>query len=187
MKYAEIKHLQEPELRKRLQQTRQALFDSRMKHKMQRLSNIMELRNFKRDISQLETALASLPKKPPAPPTKKAILSQKTKVPAFTDLTKKGQTEKDKVRPISESGKKKPLLKKEKKAFKSTPLKNQKPSEDKKENLKAGTTQAKVGKAKEDQKQSKPKKWFGGFFGSRSSSKGSATTAKKSFFRRKSG
>ena len=186
MKYAEIKHLQEPELRKRLQQTRQALFDSRMKHKMQRLSNIMELRNFKRDISQLETALASLPKKSPAPPTKKAIPSQKTKAPAFIDLTKKRQTEKDSAKLVSESGKKKPLLKKEKKAFKSTPLKNQKPSEDKKESLKAGTTQAKTGKAKEEQKQSKPKKWFG-FFGARSSSKGSATTAKKSFFRRKSG
>ena len=67
MKYAEIRNLHEQELRKRLAESRQALFDSRMKHKMQRLSNIMDLRNFKRDISQIETALTIITKaKPPA-------------------------------------------------------------------------------------------------------------------------
>ena len=61
MKYSEISNLQPQELRKRLAQTRQALFSARMKHKMQRLSNMMELRNFRRDIARLETALVQLP------------------------------------------------------------------------------------------------------------------------------
>ncbi len=62
MKYEEIKNLQEQELRKRLVQMRQNLFNAKIKHKMQRLSNVMELRNFKHDISRIQTALSGLPK-----------------------------------------------------------------------------------------------------------------------------
>ncbi len=61
MKYAEIKNLEIRELYKRLVQTRRALFAARMKHKMKRLSNVMELRYLRRDIARLQFALSLKP------------------------------------------------------------------------------------------------------------------------------
>ena len=109
MKYAEIKHLQEPELRKRLAQTRQTLFDSRMKHKMQRLSNMMDLRNLKRDKARLETALSVLVPPPALPVDKEtakgvkispesAFKSALTKKPTKPWAEKEKQARKDRAK-----------------------------------------------------------------------------------------
>ena len=57
MKYEEIKNLSVSELQKRLANTRKALFTARIKHKMKRLSNAMELRVFRKDMARLSMAL----------------------------------------------------------------------------------------------------------------------------------
>ena len=57
MKYAEIAHLERKELWKKLQGLKKELFDSRMKHKMQRLSNSLSIRFLRRDIAKIQTAL----------------------------------------------------------------------------------------------------------------------------------
>ncbi len=62
MKFSEIAHLEKKELWTKLAQLRKELFDSRMKLKMQRLSNPLYLRFLRRDIARIQTAL-SLKKK----------------------------------------------------------------------------------------------------------------------------
>ncbi|MCY4513131.1 MAG: 50S ribosomal protein L29 [Bdellovibrionales bacterium] len=59
MKFSEIANLEEMELRKKKIILRAELFQSRMKLKMQRLSNPLHLRFLKRDIARIETALSS--------------------------------------------------------------------------------------------------------------------------------
>ena len=159
MKYAEIKHLQEQELRKRLSQAKHSLFSARMKHKMQRLSNTMELRNFKKDIAQLETVLASLPKKVYAKP------AQKTKaLPAKKVSSKTVATSPDKKSPIEPAGS---LSESKKQAQEKTPEyagppKSIKPSEVKKglKLKKQKVGQPKEEKALDTKPQSQPKKRF---------------------------
>lgn len=58
MKFSEIAHLEKKELWMRLAQLRKELFDSRMKLKMQRLSNPLSLRFLRRDIARIQTALS---------------------------------------------------------------------------------------------------------------------------------
>ena len=57
MKYSEIVHLDRKELWKKLANLKKELFDSRMKLKMQRLSNPLSLRFLRKDIAKLQTAL----------------------------------------------------------------------------------------------------------------------------------
>ena len=57
MKYSEIVHLERKELWKKLAGLKKELFDSRMKLKMQRLSNPLSLRFLRRDIARIQTAL----------------------------------------------------------------------------------------------------------------------------------
>ena len=59
MKFSEIEHLEKSELRQKLHQRRRELFDSRMKLKMQRLSNPLLIRFLRRDIARLQTALSA--------------------------------------------------------------------------------------------------------------------------------
>ena len=59
MKFSEIANLDEMELRKKKTLLRGQLFESRMKLKMQRLSNPLSLRLLKRDIARIETALSA--------------------------------------------------------------------------------------------------------------------------------
>ena len=59
MKFSEIANLDEMELRKKKTLLRSELFESRMKLKMQRLSNPLSLRLLKRDIARIETALSA--------------------------------------------------------------------------------------------------------------------------------
>ena len=57
MKYTEISHLERKELWKKLIGLKKELFDSRMKLKMQRLSNPLSIRFLRRDIARIQTAL----------------------------------------------------------------------------------------------------------------------------------
>ncbi len=82
MKYEEIKNLSVSELQNRLSKTRQALLSARIKHKMKRLSNMMELRKFKKDIARLSLAI-SLKEPEPVSVKKTAHLSD-SKTPAYS-------------------------------------------------------------------------------------------------------
>ena len=88
MKYSEIQNLQIQELRKRLYQNRNELFEARMKHKMQRLSNVMTIQYLRRDMARLQTALS--------------VLQEKEEVP--TGTVKKVNT----IKPAKTSSEKKP-------------------------------------------------------------------------------
>lgn len=66
MKFSEIAHLDKKELWLKLSQLRKELFDSRMKLKMQRLSNPLSIRFLRRDIARVQTVL-SMKKKPVKP------------------------------------------------------------------------------------------------------------------------
>ena len=177
MKYSEIRNLQVPELRKRLEQSRQALFTAQMKHKMQRLSNMMELRDVRRDIARLETALSALPES--------AFVSHKS------DKKKaevKGSKEAKKAK-LKEVNKKQEKTKKAATITPTTaPELKTKTSSVKKKIVKKETVeeQQPIKKEKQVQSQKKTKKWFG-FFGSQQKPSGVVKDGKRSFFRRKSG
>ena len=171
MKYSEIKNLEVSELKKRLVQTKQALFDAQMKHKMQRLSNMMELRDYRRDIARLQTTLSSLPES--------AFISEKKK----TSSLKK-----------EEKGKKKSFTKKATEVIKEKKIlsdKGQKVSDNKKKEVKKPINE-KQKELKTEMKnipkkqEKKEKKWFG-FFSSKKAGKDMKSSGKRSFFRRKSG
>ena len=61
MKFSEIAHLEKKELWTKLTQLRKDLFDSRMKLKMQRLSNPLSIRFLRRDMARVQTALSKQP------------------------------------------------------------------------------------------------------------------------------
>lgn len=58
MKFAEIAHLEKKELWTKLSQLKKQLFESRMKLKMQRLSNPLSIRLLRRDIARIQTVLS---------------------------------------------------------------------------------------------------------------------------------
>ncbi|MCY4320995.1 MAG: 50S ribosomal protein L29 [Bdellovibrionaceae bacterium] len=57
MKYSEIVHLEKKELWQKLSTLKKELFDSRMKLKMQRLSNPLSIRLLRRNIARIQTVL----------------------------------------------------------------------------------------------------------------------------------
>ena len=57
MKYVEIKNLNKTELRKKLRQLKQDIFDAKMKLSMQRLPDPLTLRRLRRDRARIQTAL----------------------------------------------------------------------------------------------------------------------------------
>ena len=57
MKFVEIKDLTVEELKKRLVSAKEDHFESRMKHTLGQLSNTNHLREVRRDIGRIETAL----------------------------------------------------------------------------------------------------------------------------------
>ena len=57
MKYAEIKNLNPVELRKKLSQLNQSIFDSKMQLSMKRLPDPLTLRRLRRDRARIQTAL----------------------------------------------------------------------------------------------------------------------------------
>lgn len=58
MKFTEIAHLKKKELYIKLSQLKKELFDSRMKLRMQRLSNPLGIRFLRRDIARVQTAIS---------------------------------------------------------------------------------------------------------------------------------
>ena len=59
MKYSEIANLDVKELRTKAHQLRKELFESRIKLKMQRLSDSLTIRRLRRDIARLQTAVVN--------------------------------------------------------------------------------------------------------------------------------
>jgi large subunit ribosomal protein L29 len=57
MKFADIKELTSNELRKRVVQLREELFEARMKHSLGQLGSPVEIRGKRRDLARLKTAL----------------------------------------------------------------------------------------------------------------------------------
>ncbi len=57
MKYSEVKELTAGELRKRVVQLREELFEARMKHSLGQLGSPIEIRGKRRDLARLKTAL----------------------------------------------------------------------------------------------------------------------------------
>lgn len=57
MKFAEVKELTSGELRKRVVQLREELFEARMKHSLGQLGSPIEIRGKRRDLARLKTAL----------------------------------------------------------------------------------------------------------------------------------
>ena len=102
MKFSEIAHLEQKELWIKLSQLKKELFDSRMKLKMQRLSNPLRLRFLRRDIARIQTALSLKKAKPAkkrgAPPANKQaenkpkpVISAKPVIPAQAGIQKLGR------------------------------------------------------------------------------------------------
>jgi large subunit ribosomal protein L29 len=57
MKFEEIKELTSTELRKRVLQLREELFEARMKASLGQLGNPIEIRDKRKDLARLKTAL----------------------------------------------------------------------------------------------------------------------------------
>ena len=57
MKFADIKELTSSELRKRVVQLREELFEARMKHTLGQLGSPIEIRHKRKDLARLKTAL----------------------------------------------------------------------------------------------------------------------------------
>jgi large subunit ribosomal protein L29 len=57
MKFAEIKDMTSAELRKRVSQTREELFEARMKHSLGQLGNPIEIREKRKNLARVMTAL----------------------------------------------------------------------------------------------------------------------------------
>ena len=176
MKYSEIKNWDSGELKKHLQQTKQSVFTARMKHKMQRLSNTMQLRHSRRDVARLQTALSILP-----PVPKKPALDGKKS----SKLDKLKTTKAQKV--LKDSTVDKKLKSNQVKQQVKHPVKTSVTLDSKK--IKTPEAQKTKAAAKgflpsQNKQQRKTKKWFS-FLGSKSVDKGKPS-ARKSFFRRKS-
>ena len=79
MKYTDIENLNPQELNKRIHQNRHLLFQTRMKHKMGRLSNFMEIADLRRLQARLQSvATIKKPQVSPAPEVKKTSVPQTT-------------------------------------------------------------------------------------------------------------
>ncbi len=57
MKFTDIRDLTSSELRKRVVQLREELFEARMKHSLGQLGSPLEIRSKRRDLARLKTAL----------------------------------------------------------------------------------------------------------------------------------
>ena len=57
MKFTEVKELTSTELRKRVVQLREELFEARMKHTLGQLGNPIDIRDKRKDLARLMTAL----------------------------------------------------------------------------------------------------------------------------------
>jgi large subunit ribosomal protein L29 len=65
MKYADISGLADKEIQKKIAQLQTEGFESKMKNSLGQLANPMEIRNNRRDLARLKTALAAKTAKAP--------------------------------------------------------------------------------------------------------------------------
>lgn len=57
MKYADVKDLSSIEINKKIRELKEKTFEAQMKNSMGQLSNPASLKNYRRDIARLKTAL----------------------------------------------------------------------------------------------------------------------------------
>lgn len=60
MNYTEIKDKSKVDLQKLIKDKEQEMFELRLKHKTMQLSSTAELKNLRRDIARIKTALSSI-------------------------------------------------------------------------------------------------------------------------------
>ncbi len=58
-KYDDIKNLSTVELHKKLRETKQNMFEAKMKNAMGQLTNPISIRNMRKDVARLRTALTA--------------------------------------------------------------------------------------------------------------------------------
>lgn len=59
MKFADIKDLSNVEVNKKIRETKEKMFDARMKNAMGQLTNPVQIRGMRRDIARLKTVLTA--------------------------------------------------------------------------------------------------------------------------------
>jgi large subunit ribosomal protein L29 len=59
MKFADIKELSVVELNKKIRETKEKMFDSKMKNSMGQMTNPVSIRGMRRDIARLKTAMTA--------------------------------------------------------------------------------------------------------------------------------
>lgn len=89
MKYADVAGMSDKDLRNKTKELREQMFESRMKNALGQLTNPMTIREMRRDIARLQTALTAktagqAPKAAAAPaaPAKKATASKSPRAAA---------------------------------------------------------------------------------------------------------
>jgi large subunit ribosomal protein L29 len=59
MKFADVKELSSVELNKKIRETKEKMFDARMKNSMGQMTNPVSIRGMRRDIARLKTVLTA--------------------------------------------------------------------------------------------------------------------------------
>ena len=59
MKYADVKDLSNVETNRKIRETKEKLFEAKMKNSMGQLTNPVSIRNMRRDVARLKTALTA--------------------------------------------------------------------------------------------------------------------------------
>jgi large subunit ribosomal protein L29 len=59
MKFADVKDLSANEINKRIRETKEKMFESKMKNSMGQMTNPVSIRNMRRDIARLKTVLTA--------------------------------------------------------------------------------------------------------------------------------
>ncbi len=59
MKFADVKELSTVEINKKIRETKEKMFESKMKNSMGQMTNPVSIRGLRRDVARLKTALTS--------------------------------------------------------------------------------------------------------------------------------
>ena len=59
MKFADVKDLSQVDLNRRIRETKEKLFEAKMKNSMGQMNNPVSIRGMRRDIARLKTVLSS--------------------------------------------------------------------------------------------------------------------------------
>ena len=94
MKYADISGLADKEIQKKITQLQTESFEAKMKNALGQLANPMEIRNNRRDLARLKTAMAAKSAKAPlskASREDRLAAAQKTQLKAQSKTAAKSQ------------------------------------------------------------------------------------------------